>query len=92
MKVMIDIDDKNEALRLHVGNMSFLTDIKYAYEHNFNIFYEELNSSRIQMVLREIDKYGYDIKIIREDDYAPDGIKLPDKISLLFVHPINKSE
>lgn len=92
MKVMINTDNKNEALKIYTDNINFLNDIKYAYEHNFNIIYDDLNSSCLQIVLRKIDEYGYDVKIIREDDYAPDGIKLPDKISLLFIHPINKSK
>lgn len=92
MKVMIDTDNKNEALKINANNTNFLNDIEYAYNHNYNILYEDLNSSCIEIVFRKIDNYKYNVKIIRDKDYAPDGTKLPDKISLLFIHPVNKNK
>lgn len=58
--------------------------IEYAKEHNMNVVMENTKSTCLVEVMMLFQKNGFNHKLFEVEDYAPDGIKLSNKIHCLF--------
>lgn len=64
-------------------------DFAYANKHRFNIKYTEVGSSGFAKDILKLQNCGYKFELKTEPDFAPDGLKLEDKIYAYFTHPDN---
>ena len=64
-------------------------DTEYAFKHRFNIKYTEVRNTGFAEDMMMLQNMGYKCELKTEQDVAPDGTKLPDKIYAHFTHPDN---
>lgn len=64
-------------------------DVEYAFKHRFNIKYTEVRNTGFAEDTMILQNMGYKCELKTEQDVAPDGTKLPDKIYAYFTHPDN---
>ena len=64
-------------------------DIAYANKHRFNIKYTEVRSTGFAEDILKLQNCGYKFELKTEPDFAPDGLKLEDKIYAYFTHSDN---
>ena len=69
-------------------------DLAYVNKHRFNVMFTEVRSSIFVKRILNFQKCGYKFELRTEPDFAPDGLRLEDKIYAYFTHPdnIEKSE
>ena len=58
--------------------------INYAREHNMNVLMTNTTSTSSVEIMMMFQKNGFHHKLYEEDAFAPDGIKLDQKILCLF--------
>ena len=61
-------------------------DVEYAIYHRFNVRFTETRSSNFIDILTYFLDKGYDFSIIKERDFAPDGLELNPKLIALFTY------
>lgn len=61
-------------------------DVEYAIYHRFNVRFTETRSSNFIDILTYFIDNGYDFSIIKERDFAPDGLELDPKLIALFTY------
>lgn len=78
----------NDNLTL-VSNSSFNDDlIDFAYKHNFNIKYKNINHSNFEKDVLKLIKLGYTFNFEKETIHSFYGVE--DRLCGLFIHPVNK--
>lgn len=75
-------------------NSSFFDeeDLKYVNKHRFNVMLTEVRSTGFAERILHFQKYGYKFELRTEPNFAPDGLRLDDKILAYFTHPDNIDE
>ena len=58
--------------------------LEYAVEHNLNVLYTETSSTGAVEIIYEFIEQGYTYELFKVPQYAPDGLKLNDKIYCRF--------
>lgn len=58
--------------------------MEYAKEHNMNVVMVNTKSTCLVEVMMLFQKNGFNHRLFEVEDYAPDGIKLSNKIYCLF--------
>lgn len=72
-----------------VSNSSFNDElIKFAYNHNFNIKYENINHSNFEKDVLKLIDLGYSFNFEKETIGTPYGCI--DSLYGMFIHPVNK--
>ncbi len=72
-----------------VSNSSFNDDlIDFAYKHNFNIKYKNINHSNFEKDVLKLIKLGYAFNFEKETVHSFYGVE--DRLCGLFIHPVNK--
>ncbi len=72
-----------------VSNSSFNDDlIDFAYKHNFNIKYKNINHSNFEKDVLKLIKLGYIFNFEKETMHSFYGVE--DRLCGLFIHPVNK--
>ena len=72
-----------------VSNSSFNDDlIDFAYKHNFNIKYKNINHSNFEKDVLKLIKLGYIFNFEKETIHSFYGVE--DRLCGLFIHPVNK--
>ena len=72
-----------------VSNSSFNDDlIDFAYKHNFNIKYKNINHSNFEKDVLKLIKLGYTFNFEKETIHSFYGVE--DRLCGLFIHPVNK--
>ena len=76
---------KNESDLVILDNIFDAEDcIKYVNEHNMRVLMTCTRSTASVDVMMDFKKNGFNYKLIEEDVYAPDGIKLRPRVLCLF--------
>lgn len=83
----------NDNITLLVNHCFFdEEDLAYADKHRFNVKYTEVRSTGFAKLILQFQNHGYKFSLKTEPDFAPDGLKLEDKICAYFTHPENIDE
>lgn len=86
MKIELLVEDHSTI----VSNSSFNDDlIDFAYKHNFNIKYKNINHSNFEKDVLKLIKLGYSISF-KKEIILPSFSGFEDRLYGLFIHPVNK--
>ena len=67
-------------------------DLAYVNKHRFNVKYTEVRSTGFAEDILKFQNCGYKFELKTEPDFAPDGLRLNDKIYAYFTHPDNDED
>lgn len=75
-------EENNDTLLL--DHSFYKSCLEYAVNHSLNVLYTETSSTGAVSIIYEFMKHGYAHKLYEVPQYAPDGLRLENKIYCRF--------